>query len=236
MTSLTNSVAPPDGVETFAPLQSTTDFEWSGQQWKAKEVASQGPGPNRWHRSAVHLGDQGSLKLTVAKNNADQWQCAEVVRQGKTGYGTYSFTTTTSVLPPNDQSVLGLFTYQHNTPREGYEEIDIEYSHWAKPGTGPGSITIHKPDPSWTREFRVDETGPMTHLFVWAPGYVRWRIVSDGTGEVVHERSLWGRDVPRYADARMHMNLWLIGGVAAGQQKPFEVTFSSASWTPLPGG
>lgn len=236
MASLARYSAPSQGTEVFTPLQSSLDFAWSGQQWRAKEVASQGPGPNRWHRTGVQLGNKGSLKLTVAKNASGQWTSSEVVRQGTTGYGTYSFTTTSSVVPPNDRSVLGLFSYQHNTPSEGYEEIDIEYSRWLKPSTGPGTITVHKPHPPWVREFNVDYTGPMTHTFLWAPGYVRWRIVRNDTGAILHERSLWGADVPKYADARMHMNLWLIDGVAAPSQKPFDVTFSAASWAPLPAG
>ncbi len=234
MESLAEYLVAPGHSENFTPLQASTDFDWAGQRWSAKEASSQGPGPNRWHRSGVELGDKGSLKLKVQKNDAGQWQSAEVVRDGPTGYGTFSFSTTSSVLPPNDQSVLGMFTYQHLSAQEGHEEIDIEYSNWTKPGTGPGSMSIHKPDPPWTREFGMDYTGPMTHSFLWAPGYVQWRVLRDDTGAVLHQREFWGGDVPRYADARMRMNLWLIDGVAATRQEPFEVTFSSAQWTPLP--
>ncbi|MGC1208654.1 MAG: cell wall-binding repeat-containing protein, partial [Ornithinimicrobium sp.] len=234
MTSLAEYVAAPGSAERFTPLSDSADFDWSGQQWSAKDAISQGPGPNLWHRSGVELGDRGSMRLTVQKNSAGQWQSSEVGRNGPTGYGTFAFTTTSSVLPPNEQSVLGLFSYQHLTPDEGYEEIDIEYSQWAKPGTGPGSVTVHKPSPPWHREFSLDYTGPMTHSFLWAPGYIAWQIVREDTGEVLYERELWGADVPKYVDARMRMNLWLIDGVPADQQEPFEVTFSSATWTPLP--
>ncbi|MGB3763863.1 MAG: cell wall-binding repeat-containing protein [Ornithinimicrobium sp.] len=236
MTSLGEYVSASEGVESFTPLRDDLGFTWSGQRWSAKEAVSQGPGPNRWHRSGVELGDRGSMKLKVQKNAADQWQSAEVVRDSPAGYGTFSFTTTSSVLPPNERSVLGLFTYQHNSPAEGHEEIDIEYAEWGKPGIGPGSITLHKPDPPWIREFSLDYTGPITHSFLWAPGYVRWRIVRDDTGVLLHERELWGDEVPTYSDARMRMNLWLMDGVAADRQEPFEVTFSSARWTPLPAG
>ncbi|MGB3829695.1 MAG: cell wall-binding repeat-containing protein, partial [Ornithinimicrobium sp.] len=236
MRSLADYLAPAGAAEQFTPLDSTVSFDWAGQQWSAKEALREGPGPNRWHRSGVELGDQGSVKLKVAKNAAGQWQSAEIAREAPTGYGTFSFSTTSSVLPPNDHTVLGMFTYQHLSPSEGHEEIDIEYSHWNKPGTGPGSITTHKPDPPWTREFSLDYTGPMTHSFLWAPGYVRWRIVRDDTDVTLYERELWGADVPAYVDARMRMNVWLIDGVAAARQEPFEVTFSTASWTPLPAG
>lgn len=236
MASLGEYVSAPERAEHFTPLRDSLGFRWSGQQWSAKEVASQGPGPNRWHRSGVELGDRGSMKLKIQQNTAGQWQSAEVVRDNPTGYGTFSFTTTSSVLPPNDRSVLGLFTYQHNSPAEGHEEIDIEYAEWGKPGIGPGSITLHKPDPPWIREFSLDYAGPIRHSFLWAPGYVRWRIVRSDTGAVLHERELWGDEVPKYSDARMRMNLWLMDGVAADRQEPLEVTFSSARWTPLPAG
>ncbi len=236
MTSLAEYVATPGSAERFTPLSDSADFDWSGQQWSAKDATSQGPGPNRWHRSGVELGDRGSMRLTVQKNSAGQWQSSEIARKGPTGYGTFAFTTTSSVLPPNEQSVLGLFSYQHLTPNEGYEEIDIEYSQWSKPGTGPGSVTVHKPTPPWHREFSLDYTGPMTHSFLWAPDYIAWQIVREDNGEVLYERELRGADVPKYVDARMRLNLWLIDGVPADQQEPFEVTFSSATWTPLPAG
>ncbi len=234
MTRLATHLVSPDRAERFTPLQDSTHFDWSGQRWSAKESVRQGPGPNRWHRSGVQLGDRGSLKLKVAKNDADQWQSAEIVREAPTGYGTFSFSTTSSVLPPNDRSVLGMFTYQYQSPDQGHEEIDIEYARWGKSGTGPGSITVHKPEPPWTREFDLAYTGPMTHSFLWAPGYLRWRIVRDDTSAVIHRKELWGDDVPTFVDARMRINLWLMDGVAADRQKPFEVTFSSARWTPLP--
>lgn len=223
-------------AETFTPLATTAGFAWAGATWQVKESASAGPGPNRWHRSSVELGSQGSLKLRVKKNAAGQWECAEIQRVGATGYGTFTFRTTSSVVPANQRSVLGLFSYQHDTPAEGHEEIDIEYARWGRQGLGPGSLSVHKPQPHWYREFSSSYTGPMTHSFLWAPGYVRWTITRDDTGAVVHTRQLWGADVPRYVDARMHLNLWLMDGLAPETGQPFEVVLSSASWTPLPAG
>ncbi|MGB3184774.1 MAG: cell wall-binding repeat-containing protein [Ornithinimicrobium sp.] len=234
--SLGDYLTGPSSAETFTPLSDSDEFEWTGALWSAKEAPSMGPGPNRWDPRGVELGDRGSLKLKVAQNTSGQWESAEVVRAGPTGYGTYTFSTSTSVLPPNDRSVLGMFSYQHLSPDEGHEEIDIEYSQWGKPGTGPGSISMHKPDPAFMREFQLDYTGPLTHSFVWAPGYVKWTIVRDDTGSVMHQREVFGGDVPRFIDARMRINLWLIDGVAADRQEPFEVTFSEARWTPLPPG
>lgn len=220
--------------EIFSPLSATTEFSWSGQTWSAKEARSAGPGPNRWHRSGVELGDQGSMRLRVKQNTSGQWESAEVVQAGRTGYGTFSLSTTTSVLPANDVSVLGMFTYKAQTPQEGNEEIDIEYSRWGRPDAGPGSVSVHKPQPPWIREFPVTVAGPMTHTFLWAPGYLSWRITRDDTGTVVYQRDLWGADVPEFLDARMRMNLWLMDGLAPETGQPFEVTFSSAKWVPLP--
>lgn len=226
----------PKGPEIFTPLSETTTFSWSGQTWSAKEARLAGPGPNRWHRSGVELGDQGSMRLRVKQNASGQWQSAEVLRAGQTGYGTFSFSTTSSVVPANDVSVLGMFTYQSQSPQEGNEEIDIEYARWGRAGTGPGSVGTHKPDPPWVREFPVDYTGPMTHTFLWAPGYIRWRITRVDTGAVLYEQKLWGAAVPTYVDARMRLNLWLMDGMGPDTGEPFAVTFSSARWTPLPAG
>ena len=224
------------GAEIFTPLSATTTFSWSGQTWSAKEARLAGPGPNRWHRSGVELGDQGSMRLRVKPNSAGQWESAEVLRAGRTGYGTFAFSTTTSVVPANQVSVLGMFTYQSQTPAEGNEEIDIEYARWGRAGTGPGSLGTHKPDPPWLREFPVAYTGPVNHAFLWAPGYVQWRITRGDTGAVLHEEELWGAAVPRYVDARMRLNLWLMDGAGPDDGEPFAVTFSSARWTPLPAG
>ncbi len=224
------------GAEIFTPLSATTTFSWSGQTWSAKEARLAGPGPNRWHRSGVELGDQGSMRLRVKQNASGQWESAEVLRAGRTGYGTFAFSTTTSVVPANEVSVLGMFTYQSQTPAEGNEEIDIEYARWGRAGTGPGSVGTHKPDPPWLREFPVGYTGPVNHAFLWAPGYIRWRITRDDTGAVLHEQELWGAAVPTYVDARMRLNLWLMDGTGPDTGEPFAVTFSSARWTPLPAG
>lgn len=236
MATLAGYLTDAESAETFTPLGASTTFDWSGARWSAKESASAGPGPNRWDRSGVEIGDRGSMKLRVKPNAKGGWEAAEVVRDGSTGYGTFTFNTTSSVLPTSDRSVLGMFTYQHLSPEEGHEEIDIEYSRWGKPGTGPGTISTHKPDPAWTREFPLGYTGPLTHSFLWSPGYVKWTIVRDDTGTALHQREMWGDEVPRFIDARMRINLWLLDGLAPANAKPFEVTLSSARWTPLAPG
>ncbi len=236
MASLSGYLSGTQDAESFTAVSDSSPFEWSGAQWSAKAATSAGPGPNRWNPAGVELGDRGSLKLRVQPNSSGQWECAEVVREGPTGYGTYTFRTSTSVLPPDERAVLGMFTYQHLTPEEGHEEIDIEYAQWGKPGSGPGSFSVHKPDPSWSREFALEYTGPLTHSFLWAPGYVKWTVVRDDTGSVVSQREMFGADVPRFVDARMRINLWLVDGLAPEGAEPFDVTFSSARYAPLDPG
>jgi len=218
--------------EVFTPL-TVDSFSWSGSTWTVKHGDNIPPQNNDWSRSSVALGDQGSLRMRVAPDSEGSWKAAEIVKTESVGYGTYSFTTTSSVIPTNINSVLGLFTYAVDSVNEGYEEIDIEYAQWGSPSYGPGSWSVHKPSPHYVQSYNLTYTGPLVHTFLWEPNSIHWTITRQSTGQILHENYFTGSLVPTYSAALMRINFWLMNGEAPSGAEPFEVIFSSATWTAL---
>jgi len=191
-------------------------IEFAGYTWNVRSVYG-GPGPNYWSDSheSVWLDDNGYLHLKIRKIN-QTWHCAEVSTNHFTQYGKHKFVVEGDIDNPDQNTVLGLFTYADDT-----HEIDIEFSRWGNPAyTEIASYTIQPytiPGNSFTFEVNID-TDVSTHLFDWRPNAIIFTSYKGEKNTPSSQLKNWvytGNSIPENTDdLRTIINFWLFQGAA----------------------
>jgi hypothetical protein len=224
-----------DAAARNAAAAGTVAF--SGYDWAVKAPATTwGPGPNHWSADNVDVDALGRLHLKITQRNGT-WYCGEVTLDQELGYGTYRFSVASSVGALDPNVILGMFTWSDD-PAENDRELDIEIARW-------GSAT----DPT-NAQYVVQPAGPAGHLtrftqpsrpprsvqsFTWLPGQVDFS-TTEADGSQVAGTDYSGTDVPTPGSERVHINLWLYGGMPPTDGSDVEVTLSGFSFTPATAG
>lgn len=217
---------------------------FGGLRWKVRDSpALSGPGPNRFSaaRRTVWLDDRRRLHLGIERRHG-HWYCAEISSVEAFGYGTYRFDVAGSPAGLDPNVVLGLFTWDPHGG-EHHREIDIELSQWGEPGNANAQFVVQ---PYRTPEniYRFDIVGPRrrtTHAFAWDQTQVEfwslWGHVDPSTtseGLIDHWVNA-DSDVPSPSDAHIHINLWLVGGLAPSDGRAAHIVLSGSSFFPSEG-
>lgn len=230
----------------WADFPGGRELQFSGRAWRVKGPGWYGPGSNYFSNDAeqILVDDEDRLHLRI-RQVAGQWWCGEVALEEALGYGDYLFTTRGALDQLDPRVVLGLFLWQYapcwnagDAWWNPYNEIDVEFSRWGNPADMVGQFVAQPWDWAGNRvrfnaTFGVDEVA--THAFRWSPDQVEFRSWRGGPldeelGEPVFAWTYAGPHVPRLEQPRVHLNLWLAGGVPAGPQ---EVVLESFTFIPL---
>lgn len=187
---------------------------FSGYNWLVKQsITKIGPGPNLFSDKGIHLiGDE--LKLEVVHQDCNSY-CSEVFLDKPLGYGKYIFHLSSRIDLLQDDLVLGLFTYDYNS-KPPYREIDIEFSRWGDPKKQNSQFVV-PPDSHKGNFLRFETTlngDYTTHIIEWMPHIIHFKSMHGhvnspcDNGHLIQLWSYSGRDVPKPADERVHINLW----------------------------
>jgi hypothetical protein len=224
-------------VEAAQPDKSSRRvISFAGRDWWVKNEFW-GPGPNHFSDSeeSVWVDADGKLHLKIRQING-VWNCAEVWTLAPAGYGNYLFWLESRVDLYDQNVVAAPFLYA-----DDLREIDIEFSRWGDPGYPCGSYTVQ---PYYTagnhHPFPVELNGSWTsHSFLWQPDYVYFRSLHDHFFEppqpyyVIEEWTYTGADIPaESADMLLHINRWLLGGMAPTNGQEAELVVSNVFVTP----
>jgi hypothetical protein len=221
------------GIAGSAPARTV---RWSGYTWDVKNSPHRriGPGPNRWSdsRKNVWVDDAGRLHLEITEVHG-HWYSAEVVARGSFGFGHYAWTVTgkPSQLDPN--AVLGMFTWDDDTPGDHHREIDIEMSRWGRKHAKKNSGFTVQPyrHAGNGHRYVIPRAGVRTtNSFIWTGSSVAFSTeLRDGAP--VSNWTYSGPDVPGEGTERPRINLWLFGGALPSDGRPVHVVLPSFSFS-----
>lgn len=207
---------------------SNKTIDFSGYTWTVKSGFN-GPGPNNWDDSAssVFLDSENQLHMKVS-NIGGQWYSSEVYLPSSLGYGTYEWETPSHVEEIDTNLVLGLFMYQDDT-----HEIDIEYSQWTDPSEQ--NVLNYTVQPYTTKSNLY--TAPLTladgvsiHKIEWAKDYILFSTWQNG--QKLNERNYTGADNFAPGGEKVHINFWMIKGMAPIADTDQEIVIKSFKFTP----
>jgi len=220
----------------FALTAGATEVEFAGRTWQVRANTG-GPGPNTFDSGNVYVDANGYLHLGIVYRDG-VWTCAEVMTNERFGFGTYQFQLLGRPDRMDDNVVLGLFDYTvpGETGPDGTNEVDIEFATWGGAQTQHLNYAVWPAVPGFAPVSRaVDATmagDTSTHRFVRGINYVLFESLNgwqDGDDGVYARSSYTSLDyeqrIPQQA-IPVHINLWLVNGLAPtdGQQVEVVVT------------
>lgn len=205
-------------------------ISFAGMDWWVKS-GHYGPGPNHFSDSAESVWVDEDAKLHLKIRQIDGlWHCAEVWTMAPAGWGNYLFWLESRVDLYDPNVVAGLFLYQDDD-----HEIDIEFSRWGDPDYPCGSYTVqpyyHQGN---NRPFEMNLEGSWTsHSFNWQPDYVDFQSLhghyheAPDAGYVIDTWRYSGEDNPSESEEMiLHLNLWLMSGLAPTDVNEVELIVS----------
>jgi|GEM_PF-792058 len=210
-------------------------IQFAGLTWNVRNTYG-GPGPNNWTSSSnsVWVDNDGNLHLKIRKLG-DNWYCSEVWTDDSFGYGEYKFYVSSNVENYDENIVCGLFTYLTDN-----DEIDIEFSRWGDPGSNAGWYVVQPSCPGNYESFPLNLTGDFsTHRFIWGPTQIKfesWHGHYDEPpqGNLIHEWTYTGDDIPDPGNEKLHLNFWLMNGIPPSNQLDAELVISDFAFNSIP--
>jgi hypothetical protein len=212
-------------------------INFSGFDWAVKQSAqSVGPGPNFFSNDtdSVWIDSQGRLHEAIVKKNG-KWYCAEVVCTRNLGYGTYRFIVNNSANTQDQNSVLGLFTWDDNSDYN-HREMDIEISRWGEM-TNNNSQYVVQPYSSKENIIRFmnsDSTGSSIHEFTWNPKDIHYmsKRSDDTPNSTIYDWNYSGKDIPKPGKENPRINFWLFNGVFPEKEENQEIIIDQFEYYP----
>lgn len=202
-------------------------LEFGGYSWNVKN-GNFGPGPNWWTDATtdVYTDANGALHLPIVNKNGT-WYSSEIYLPNSLGYGTYRFETASRVDLIDPNMVLGLFLYQDDT-----HELDIEYSRW---GWAAGPNVGYSVQPASTKgnnfQYSVTLQGaPVINKINWQADRIDFRISQNGT--ILNKWTYTGANNFIPGSERVHLNFWLMSGLAPMDGKNAEVIINKFEFIP----
>ena len=204
---------------TEYPSTGPETIDFSGFTWGIKTSGDPfDPGPNYWSNdtSVVHLGADG-LHLKI-KNINGRWQCGEIHLLQSLGYGIYTVQIN-SRLDQLDLNTVAAPLFTYSTPGQ---ELDFEFSGMAGliPAPNNGQFVVQP----WTLSGNIlryvqPSIVQFTSQFEWRSDHVKfltwkgWSAVP-AAGDIIQQWNYTGASIPPPGQERVHMNIWLLNGLA----------------------
>lgn len=234
----------------FAPLL------FSNLLWNVR-TGKGGPGPNNWSANSAFVDSQGRLHLRIYQSNG-RWYCPEIVTTAPLGFGQYWFYVIGDIAHIDPNAILGLFNY--TTPDvgpDGTNEIDIEFSTWGS--TDPSALnsgyTVWPNEINHKRSvltFNFTFTQHLKNLlqgsdlystngFTWASktvffqsGYGHYKDYAIKFMDLLYAPPDYLDRIPQHP-LPLHMNFWLLGGMAPMSGLPQEIIIKKFCFQPADG-
>jgi hypothetical protein len=211
-------------------------FDWSGHRWTTRAFQGQPAPHHRWDGGTdnVRVDDAGNLRLRLTRpgghlTGAQLWT-------DPLGYGTYSWTIASRLDQLHPSVVLGLWTYDDDTPVLGNRELDIEFTRWGDASYWNTWFNVHPQEQTGASHgYFLGAQTRTTHSWTWAPGVVTFRSVDAG-GRVLAEHTYRSTQfVPTPATEKVLMNLWVapLGDWTSAPET--EIVVERFTFTPLAG-
>lgn len=222
---------------SIEPSATSRQISFSGYNWTVRTSAGnkQGPGPNYFNNSKenVWLDSDGNLHLKIIEKDG-KWYCAEIYSQESFGYGTYNFKLAPGFTTLDKNVILGLFTYLDDE-----NEIDIEYAKWGEENAKSGQFVVQPyTHVGNLRRYNFPETEENSvHGFTWCQDYIKFYAATDSEFKyeehnLVEEWYYTGDDNPEPSSELVHMNLWLMEGLAPSNGEEAEVEITDFEYNP----
>ena len=212
--------------------QSRRVINFAGRYWWVKSSPEMGPGPNAWSdtEESVWVDVEGKLHLKIRQIDG-VWNCAEVWTLEPASYGKYSFELESRVDLYDPNVVAGLFLYADDD-----QEVDIEFSRWGDPEYPAGSYSVQPYHIAGNNISFPCELGGSysTHSFNWQPDYIHFRSLHGHYEEppapnfVIKDWFYEGGSIPPESENMLlHINLWLMSGLAPTYGQEAELIVSA---------
>ncbi len=204
-------------------------INFSGYDWNVKSGYN-GPGPNYWNDSdeAVFTDSEGQLHMKIT-NVDNSWYSSEVYLPSSLGYGTYTFTLLTNPNQIDTNIVLAPFLYQDDE-----HEIDIEYTDWRYEGADNINYTVQPYTLSGNTKTFPSPTSysssPIIARITWAPEKIYFETLQDD--RLIADWKYVGANNFQPGSERVHINFWMIKGIAPSDSSQQEAVIRSFSFTP----
>lgn len=216
-------------------------ISWSGQDWYVKTSQSDnhsgkvGPGSNFFSDSTdnVWVDDNDKLHLKINYSN-DRWNCAEIASATRLGYGTYRFYIDSRLDNLDRAATLGLFTWSDIAPVTGNREIDLEFTTWNDsilPNNAQYVVQPYIVEGNMLR-YPMTSAVPSIHSFTWEPGKISFSSTDESGSPINSWDFVKTESIPKSADERIHMNLWVNNGSGPSSGQPVEMVISKFEFTP----
>lgn len=200
------------------------EVTFAGRQWEVK-AGFGGPGPNHWSDdpASVWVDDQG-LHLRL-RQVGGVWYGAEVRTLTCTRRGVHRFYMDAALEDLDPNVIAAAFLY-----RDDDNELDVEFARWGDPAAYPAQYVVQ---PSAIERFPLGLSGTFTtHTIDWAAARTRFSsvhghyAVPPGPSWVIHQRRYKGPLQPEPDGMHVHLNLWLMAGLAPTDGQEVEVVFT----------
>jgi hypothetical protein len=207
-----------------------------GYNWEVKNTDFRaGPGPNYFSVNSVWKDEFDRVHLAISYNTTNgRWESSEIMGVDSFGYKTYVVETTGRVdlLDPN-MVFAPAFTWEDGSTVSGNRELDFEFALWGDASGSPiGTIGQYVVQPcnacpgcsnncSRYSVNLTDADQDLTMYMVWAPGQVEFRTYYGHhlgsvppASSLVHQWVSDSSDIPSPGNEKIHMNFWLMNGLA----------------------
>jgi Glycosyl hydrolases family 16 len=217
-------------VTGFALFMNETNYgktiEFSGLTWKIRGDGQGSPARNFWRQDNVWVDEKGQLHLKIRKVG-DVWTCAELQTAESFLYGKFSFEIIGRIDELDKNIVLGLFKYPQENARDGFDEIDIEFSKWGKTNNNIGNFTVYANNKSFvekTHNFSFNLGGSSTtHAFTRTPKDVYFQSFHGfNTQNKIYEWSYSSDNISKIP-MPIYLNFWLYQGLPPSNLEEIEI-------------
>lgn len=212
-----------------------------GLHWMVRHDGWHGGGPaanQKWNTGCIKKQADGSLYISTAVIGGAPYS-AEIVSAESLGYGTYEasyeIVTPTRMRDLHKNLVWGIFPFDWEDTKAGYQEIDIvEDSYWSGYNDMVGKYTYypgdensgkHLPDRVWTQSGKG-----ATVRMTWTPGSITWETWESHLTEEKarttpaveggYYSGTMSEGVPIPRSQRVHINLWAFRGKGGWESIP----------------
>ena len=231
-----------DNIEvTRGPVVRTIQF--AGYQWQVKSSdCPVGPGPNFFsdRQEDIWVDINGYLHLTIKQRDGN-WYSTEVIADTSLGYGKYVFQIQGQINLLDQNTVVGLFTWDSDAPQFNFREIDIEFSRWGIPANDNAQFVV-QPYTTPANIFRYDiQTSNLqtSHSFTWTQPAVIFQSLFGhlstpvSQSDVIQDWSYSGNDIPPSGDENTRINFWLVNGNPPSDGLDTEIVITDFEFIPI---
>ena len=222
-------------------------LNFAGRKWfiKRYESTTAGPGPNYFSGDSndVFTDANGDLHLRISQRNG-RWYSTEVISYDGFGYGAFTFNLAGQATAIPNNAILGMFLWDdvaHAQELNKYHEIDFELSRWGN-STYANFQNVVQPDPyvdsagGNRHRFELNTQQSSIHRFLWSQSSIDFRSAygnsfpQDTAQWVSHWAYTGTRNPLSTGSTRIHLNLWLMNGVAPSTGAGSEIVLTHAEW------